>query len=96
MGLRDPADDRICGKRKLAARHDRIGNIAMVAFLRKEIARVFRDRESLLAKKVVYNGSHAGGHLRFPEISPRWPGDRRIGMRNLIVAANREGHSMVF
>lgn len=58
MGLRE-ADGRIFGKSK----GWRVENIASVAFLRKRIARAFRDWESLFAKRVVYNGSHAGDHL---------------------------------
>ena len=51
------------------ARHERIGNTAMVAFPREEMARAFRDRESFLAKKVVYRGGHAGDRPPLSEIS---------------------------
>ena len=52
--LRDAADDRILGKAKLKARHERIGNIATVRFLREEIARAFGGRERLFSRNVVY------------------------------------------
>jgi hypothetical protein len=40
--------------------HRRIGNIDLVAHLREEIVQVFGHAESLLSRKVVYSGSHAG------------------------------------
>ncbi|HEX2666446.1 MAG TPA: hypothetical protein VHM93_26695 [Candidatus Acidoferrum sp.] len=63
--------------------------MAMAAFLRKRIARAFPDRESFLAKKVVYNGSHAGD-LRFSEMS-------LLGQEiDELDSPRREGNGMVF
>lgn len=68
IDFRDAADDRVFGSSKLKAWHEYIGNIAMVAFLREEIAKAFGNQESLLSKKVVYSGSHAGDYIPFSEI----------------------------
>jgi len=67
--FRDFADYEIFGLSKLKAWHERIGNIAMVAFIREEVARAFGNQESLLSKKVVYSGSHAGDHIPFSQIA---------------------------
>ena len=66
--LRDISDYRTFGSSKLKAWHERIGNIAMVAFLREEIGKAFGHHESLLSKKVVYNGVHAGDCIPFSQI----------------------------
>lgn len=68
IGFRDFADYRVFGLSKLKAWHERIGNIAMVAFLREEIAKAFGNQESLLSKRVVYNGIHAGDCIPFSQI----------------------------
>jgi len=41
----------------------------MVAFIREEVAKAFGNQESLLSKKVVYSGSHAGDHIPFSQIA---------------------------
>jgi hypothetical protein len=68
IDLRDISDYRIFGSSKLEAWHERIGNTAMVAFLREEIAKAFGHQESLLSKKVVYSGSHAGDYIPSSQI----------------------------
>jgi len=66
--FRDAADDRLFDSSRLKAWHEYIGNTALVAFIRKEIANAFGHQESLLSKKVVYSGSHAGDHIPLFEI----------------------------
>jgi len=65
----DAADERLFGPSQLEAWHERIGNIALVAFIREEIARAFGHQNSLLSKKVVYSGSHSGDCIPFSEIA---------------------------
>lgn len=65
IDLRDISDYRTFGTSKLKAWYEYIGNIAMVAFIREEIAKTFGNEESLLSKRVVYNGVHAGFHPFF-------------------------------
>ena len=61
------ADDKTFDSTKLQAWHERIGNIATVAFLEEEIATLFGNQESLLSTKVVYSGSHTGDFIPFSE-----------------------------
>ncbi len=68
INVRDAADDRLFNSSQLEACHERIGNIAFVAFIREEIAKAFGHQESLLSRKVVYSGSHAGDFIAFSEI----------------------------
>lgn len=65
---RDISDYRTFGSSRLKAWHEHIGNIAMVAFLREEIGKAFGNQESLLSKRVVYNGVHAGDCIPFSQI----------------------------
>jgi|SRR5215470_7323266 len=69
ISFRDIGDYKLFGLSKLKAWHEHIGNIAMVAFIREEVAKAFGDRESLLSKKVVYSGIHAGDHIPFSRIA---------------------------
>jgi len=69
IDLRDAADYGIFPASKLEAWHERIGNIALVGFIREEVAKAFGNQESLLSKKVVYSGSHAGDHIPFSQIA---------------------------
>ncbi len=68
MNVRDAADDRLFNSSQLEACHERLGNIALVAFIRGEIAKALGHQESLLSRKVVYSGSHAGDWIPFSEI----------------------------
>jgi hypothetical protein len=69
VSWRDFADYSIFGSSKVKAWHEYIGNIAMIAFIREEVARAFGNHESLLSKKVVYSGSHAGDHIPYSQIA---------------------------
>src|SRR5215467_10668947 len=69
ISFRDISDYQLFGLPKLKAWLERIGNIAMVAFIREEVAKAFGNQESLLSKKVVYSGSHAGDHIPFSQIA---------------------------
>jgi hypothetical protein len=101
------ADDKTFDSTKLQAWHERIGNIATVAFLEEE------NQESLLSTKVVYSGSHAGDFIPFSETpqleqevnqlearsaETRSPELTTFSgqMRRLIAAASREHNAMVF
>jgi len=64
----DATDEKLFGSPQLEAWHERLGNIALVAFIREEIAKAFGHQNSLLSKKVVYSGSHAGDCILFSEI----------------------------
>jgi len=64
----DEADERLFGSSQLEACHERIGNIALIALIREEIAKAFGHQKSLLSRKVVYSGSHAGDSISFSEI----------------------------
>jgi hypothetical protein len=66
--FREAVDDRLFGTAQLIAWQERIGNIALVAFIREEIAKAFGHQESLLSRKVVYSGSHAGDCIPFREM----------------------------
>ena len=68
IDFRDFADDRLLGSSTLMAWQERIGNLAMVGFLREEISKAFGHQESLLSTKVVYSGSHTGDYIPFPQI----------------------------
>lgn len=49
--------------------HHHIGNIALVRFLREEIAAAFGNETSLLFTKVVYNGIHGGDFIPLSAIT---------------------------
>lgn len=66
--VRDAEDDKLFDSSQLEACHERIGNIALVASIREEIAKAFGHQEGLLSRKVVYSGSHAGDCIPFSEI----------------------------
>jgi hypothetical protein len=68
INIRNPADDRLFDSSQLEACHERIGNIALVAFIREEIVIALGHQESLLLRKVVYSGTHAGDSIPFSEI----------------------------
>jgi hypothetical protein len=68
LDWRDFADDKILDSANLQACHERIGNIAAVAFIEEEIATLFGNRESWLSTRVVYSGSHTGDFIPFSEI----------------------------
>jgi hypothetical protein len=111
--FRNAADYKLYPLSELEACDEHIGNIALVAFIREEIAQAFGHQDSLLSTKVVYNGTHAGDSIPFFEIDQL---SREIDelekmttssqsaelakfieqMRNLIVAAIREGNGIVF
>lgn len=67
--FRDAAEVRLFDSSQLEAWHERIGNIALVAFIREEIAKAFGQQESLLSRTVVYSGSHAGDCIAFSKIN---------------------------
>lgn len=66
--FRDAADDKLFDSSQLEAWHEYLGNISLVAFIREEIAKAFGNQESLLSRKVVYSGSHAGDYIPFSEV----------------------------
>jgi hypothetical protein len=66
--FRDADDEKLFDSSQFKAWHERIGNIALVAFIREEIAKAFGHQESSLSRKVVYSGSHAGDCIPFSEI----------------------------
>jgi hypothetical protein len=111
--FRNAADYRLHPLSELEACDEHIGNIALVAFIREEIAKAFGHQDSLLSRKVVYNGTHAGDSIPFSEIdqlsheidelekmtTPSQSAElvKFIEqMRNLTVAAIREGNGIVF
>lgn len=67
--LRDLAEYGLFDLSKTKAWHEYLGNIALVALIRNEIAKAFGNQDSLLAKKVVYNGLHGGDHIPFSQIN---------------------------
>ncbi|HLZ13618.1 MAG TPA: hypothetical protein VKP58_13610 [Candidatus Acidoferrum sp.] len=66
---RDDADGKTFGGNNLKAWHEHLGNIAMVAFLRKQVAELFTNRETILLVKILYNGVHAGDWISPVEIA---------------------------
>jgi hypothetical protein len=66
--FRDAADIGIFESSHLKAWHEYIGNIALVTFIREEVAKAFGNREGLLSRKVVYSGSHAGDFIPFSDV----------------------------
>ncbi len=67
--LRDAREYGLFDLPKTKAWHEYLGNIALVAFIRNEIAKAFGNQDSLLSKKVVYNGIHGGDHIPFSQIN---------------------------
>jgi hypothetical protein len=89
----------------------RLGNISLIAFLRKE-AEGFLDNNSVVLSKVLYSGSHAGD-VTGPESLSQLENELRQFQRSekhvskelttfitdlheLIIAARREGNPIVF
>lgn len=68
ISLLDCAGYSVFDLSKAKAWHEHLGNIALVAFIREEIADHFGNRECLLSKKVVYNGIHGGDHIPFSQV----------------------------
>ena len=66
--FRDAADLGLFDSSCFDAWHERIGNIALVAFIREEIVKAFGHHETLLSRKVVYSGSHAGDCIPFSDV----------------------------
>lgn len=90
--------------------HHRIGNIAMVSFLRQEVTGILGPH-CLIVRKVLYNGVHSGdtipiseagqlgeevSKLRHAGVHSQETSQFLLQLEDLIQAAIREGNPIVF